>query len=66
MLFRVDSGGYLMDSIGQDIGKFCLQEKQWILRIDDEVFAEGPQNGLFRLPEFELVAIVKLLNSMDV
>ena len=55
-----------MDSIGQDIGKFCLQEKQWILRIDDEVFAEGPQNGLFRLPEFELVAIVKLLNSMDV
>lgn len=64
-LFKVDSSGYLTNQSGDDVGKFCLGNKQWVLKIDDEVFAEGPQNGLFRLPEFELVAIVKLLNSMS-
>lgn len=64
-LFKVDSSGYLTNSSGDDIGKFCLGDKQWVLKIDDEVFAEGPKNGLFKLPEFELVAIVKLLNSMS-
>lgn len=64
-LFKVYSSGYLTNSSGDDVGKFCLGDKQWVLKIDDQVFAEGPQNGLFKLPEFELVAIVKLLNSMS-
>jgi hypothetical protein len=64
-LFKVDSSGYLTNGAGDDIGEFCLGDKQWTLKIDGEVFAEGPQNGLFKLPEFELVAIVKLLNSMN-
>lgn len=64
-LFKVDSSGYLTNGSGDNIGKFCLGDKQWVLKVDGEVFAEGPQNGLFKLPEFELVAIVKLLNSMS-
>lgn len=63
-LFHVDSSGYLTNN-GENAGKFSLKDNQWILKIDDEVFAEGPPNGLFKLPEFELVAIIKLLNSMD-
>lgn len=62
-LFHVDSSGYLTNN-AEDVGKFCLRDNQWFLKIDDEVFAEGPPNGLFKLPEFELVAIIKLLESM--
>lgn len=65
MLYRVDSGGYLTNSCEEQIGKFCLQDTQWVLKIDDEIFVEGPENSLFMLPEFEVVAITKLLNSMD-
>lgn len=64
-LYRVDSSGYLTNSCENQIGKFSLKENQWFLKIDGEVFAEGPPNGLFKLPEFELVAIVKLLESMS-
>lgn len=64
-LFRVDSSGYVSNSWEDQIGKFCLRDNQWFLKIDGEVFAEGPPNGLFKLPEFELVAIIKLLESMD-
>jgi len=63
-LYRVDSSGYLTNTCGHQIGKFSLRDNQWFLKIGDEVFAEGPPNGLFKLPEFELVAIIKLLNSM--
>ena len=63
-LYRVDSSGYLTNSCENQIGKFLLRERQWLLIIDDEVFAEGPKDGLFKLPEFELVAIVKLLKSI--
>lgn len=64
-LYRVDSSGYLTNSCEDQIGKFSLRDNQWFLKIDGEVFAEGPTNGLFKLPEFELVAIIKLLESMD-
>jgi len=62
-LFHVDSSGYLTNSSGESAGKFCLGDNQWFLEIDGEVFAEGPPNGLFKLPEFELVAIIKLLET---
>lgn len=64
-LYHVGSSGYLSNSCENQIGKFSLRENQWFLKIDDEVFAEGPPNGLFKLPEFELVTIIKLLESMD-
>ena len=61
-LYRVDSSGYLT-SKGVEIGKFVLRDNQWHLRIDDVIVASGPQNGLFKLPEFELKALTELVNK---
>lgn len=63
-LFVVDSCGYLTNN-GEDIGKFCLKDDRWFLKIDGEVFAEAPPNSLSKLPEFELFCVIKLLKSMD-
>lgn len=61
-LYRVDSSGYLTER-GAHLGKFCLVNNRWVLRINDQICAEGQENGLFKLPEFELLTIVKLLND---
>lgn len=62
--YRVDSDGYLHDiKKGEYIGKFKLGNAQWHLYIGDTLFMEGPENGLFKLPEFELKALTALVNQ---
>lgn len=63
-LYLVDSSGYLT-SKGVEIGKFVLRDNQWHLRIDDVIVDSGPQNGLFKLPEFELKALTEMVNNHD-
>lgn len=61
-MYHVDSSGYLSER-GKDIGKFCLRDNQWHLRIDGVIVDCGPENGLFYLPEFELRALTALINK---
>jgi hypothetical protein len=60
--YHVDSSGYLTER-GKAIGKFCLGDKQWHLRIDGVIVDSGPENGLFYLPEFELRSLTALINK---
>lgn len=60
-LYRVDNDGRLTKS-GVEIGKFVLGDNQWHLCIDGVMVDSGPQNGLFKLPEFELKALTSLVN----
>lgn len=60
--YHVDSSGYLSER-GKSIGKFCLGDNQWHLHIDGEVVDSGPKNGLFYLPEFELISLTALINK---
>lgn len=62
--YRVDSSGYLTKK-GESIGKFTLGDQQWHLHIDDKLYMSGPPNGLFKLPEFELNALTKLVNEVQ-
>lgn len=61
--YYVDSSGYLSEH-GKTIGKFCLGDNQWHLRIDGVIVDYGPANGLFYLPEFELIALTSLINKV--
>lgn len=61
-LYRVNSDGYLHKA-GEQIGKFKLGNAQWHLYIGDTLFMDGPENGLFKLPEFELKALTALVNQ---
>lgn len=61
-LYRVDSNAVLYKS-GDAIGKFRLGEGQWHLYIGDTLFMDGPVNGLFKLPEFELKSLTALVNQ---
>lgn len=63
-LYRVDSDGYLHKA-GEIIGKFKLGNAQWHLYIGDTLFMDGPENGLFKLPEFELKALTALVNEVN-
>lgn len=60
--YVVDSCGYLRER-GDVIGKFCLADNQWKLRINGEIVDSGPEKGLFYLPEFELIALTSLINK---
>lgn len=62
-LYRVDSNGYLTER-GQQIGKFCLSDKHWDLRLDNGVVHEGKKFGLFKLPEFEHSILTILANQL--
>lgn len=61
-IYHVDSSGYLSER-GKAIGKFCLVDNQWHLRIDGVIVDSGPKDGLFYLPEFEMRALTALLNK---
>ena len=61
-IYHVDSSGYLSER-GKAIGKFCLGDTQWHLRIDGVIVDSGPENGLFYLPEFEVRALTALINK---
>jgi hypothetical protein len=61
-IYRVDSDGYLHKA-GEIIGKFKLGNNQWHLYIGNTLFMDGPENGLFKLPEFELKALTALVNQ---
>jgi hypothetical protein len=61
-LYRVDSSGYLTKR-GEQIGKFCLRDQHWDLILDDGSVFEGTQFGTFKLPEFELFVLSKLVNQ---
>lgn len=62
-LYVVDAHGNLTEK-GKQIGEFrLLSPSQWQLLIDDVVVATGPENGLFKLPEFELKALTALVNQ---
>lgn len=61
-IYHVDSSGYLSER-GKEIGKFCLGDNQWHLHIDGVIVDSGPENGLFYLPEFELLALTALINK---
>lgn len=61
-IYHVDSSGYLSER-GKSIGKFCLGDNQWHLRVDGVIVDSGPENGMFYLPEFELRALTALINK---
>lgn len=61
-IYHVDSSGYLSER-GKAIGKFCLGDNQWHLRIDGVIVESGPENGMFYLPEFELQSLTALVNK---
>jgi hypothetical protein len=62
--YLVDSNGCLYDmKINKQIGKYKLGKDQWSLYLDDTLFMEGPSNGLFYLPEFELKSLTALINQ---
>lgn len=61
-IYHVDSSGYLSER-GKAIGKFCLGDNQWHLRIDGVIVESGPENGMFYLPEFEMRALTALANK---
>ena len=62
-LYVADSSGCLFEK-GNEIGRFRLQGDQWYLVIEGQgVFMNGPPNGLFKLPEFELKALTELVNK---
>lgn len=61
-LYRVDSSGHLTEK-GKQIGKFMLGENQWHLYLDGQLPISGPENGLFKLPEFELKVLTELVNQ---
>lgn len=62
-LYIVDSSGCLFEK-GKEIGRFRLQGEQWYLVIEGQgVFMNGPPNGLFKLPEFELKALTEMVNK---
>ncbi|AXF53051.1 MAG: NADH oxidase H2O-forming [Caudoviricetes sp.] len=60
--YIVDSNGYVTKH-GEQIGKFSLRDDKWHLYIGDVLKMSGPENGLFYLPEFELVALTALING---
>lgn len=61
-IYHVDSSGCLSER-GKSIGKFCLGDNQWHLRIDGVNVDSGTENGMFHLPEFELRALTALINK---
>lgn len=61
-LYRVDRSGYLTKS-GIQIGKFELTDNRWDLYVGETLYMQGPDNGLFKLPEFELKALSVLVNQ---
>lgn len=61
--YHVDRDGYVSER-GNAIGKFCLGDKQWHLKIDGVIVDSGPENGLFYLPEFELRSLTALINKV--
>jgi hypothetical protein len=63
VLFRVDSNGLLTDANNAPIGQFVIRDSSWVLRLNDVEFKRGPENGLFKLPEFELECILEILNQ---
>lgn len=60
-IYHVGRSGRLSKR-GEAIGAFFLGGNQWHLRIGGETVDSGPPDGLFRLPEFELRALTKLVN----
>lgn len=52
-------------SCGEQIGYFKLGDNQWHLYVNDGLCMSGPENGLFKLPEFELKALTALLNRPE-
>lgn len=61
-LYRVDSSGYLTER-GEQIGKFCLRDRHWDLVLDNGTVFEGTAFGTFKLPEFEIFILSKLVNQ---
>lgn len=60
--YVVDSNACLAER-GSEIGRFKLGDNQWHLYIGDKLYMSGPENGLFKLPEFELKALTSLVNQ---
>ena len=61
--YHVDSSGWLTEN-GEALGKFCLADNRWHLRINDVVVDSSPPNSLFLLPEFELKVLTDLVNNL--
>ena len=62
--YVVDSNACLIEE-GKAIGWFKLRNNQWHLYINDELIESGPENGLFKLPEFELASLTRLINKNE-
>lgn len=59
--YVVNSHAELIHS-GNVIGRFRLSNDQWHLYLDGVLYMSGPENGLFKLPEFELEVLTALVN----